>query len=122
MFKKIIFYCKNNFLLLGVIILCNCSGVNPGAWKFPYMMNVQQGVYITNQQFAKIKIGMTKDQVIFIIGSPLSQFLFNQNRWDYQYQSNINNKTQKNYLVTIYFDKNGNVIKTEKKGVLFDEK
>ena len=104
------------FILCVPLLVCGCSGVTFSDWHFPYMMEVQQGNYITNNQYDQIKIGMTKDQVVFVLGYPLSQYLFDKNRWDFDYQNHKNNDLKKNYHVTIYFDNNINVNKIDKTG------
>lgn len=84
-------------------------------------MQVQQGAYVTNTQFNQIKVGMTKEQVAFIIGHPLTQYMFDQNRWDFIYQNYKNNILIKSYNITIYFDKQDKVYNITKNGDLFDK-
>src|SRR3990167_5517305 len=101
----------------GVIIsTCNCSGVNFSQWHFPYMMEVQQGNYITKEQTQQLQIGMTKEQVIYTIGHPLTQFMFDQNRWDFFYQDFKNNNLKQSYTISIFFDKNNKVINITQTG------
>lgn len=107
---------KNIISLMMALVLCSCSGVTFSDWHFPYMMEVQQGTYITDTQFKQLKIGMTKDQVVFVLGYPLSQYLFMKNRWDFDYQDYKNNNLIKSYSVTIIFDNNSNVISITKSG------
>lgn len=106
--------------VLSCIAISACSGVNFSEWHFPYMMPVEQGTIITEKQYEALKIGMTKEEVTYIIGSPLTQFLFNQNRWDYTYQLYKNNKLQKHYDVVILFS-NNKVTYINKTGKLFDK-
>lgn len=110
---------KISILLIGCIAISACSGVKLSQWHFPYMMEVQQGVYITNDQYKQLKIGMTKDQVSYIIGRPLSQYMFDQNRWDYTYQDYKSNNLKKDYTVTILFDKTNKATNISKSGELF---
>lgn len=112
---------KSVLLLLISFTLLACSGVNITQWHFPYSMDVEQGTYITNTQYKQLKIGMTKDQVAFIFGPPLTQFLFQQNRWDYIYQDHKNYKLQKSYHLTIMFDNKEQVESFSKVGQLFDK-
>ena len=107
---------KKLIILYPTIFLCSCSGVNFSDWHFPYMMEVEQGTYITDNQFKQLKIGMSKDQVIFVLGHPLSQYLFDKNRWDFPYQEYKNNNLKKSYNVTILFDNKSNVVKFSKSG------
>lgn len=113
-YRKILLYITCCFL-------CACSGVKLSEWHFPYMMEVQQGNYITQEEFSQLKIGLTKDQVVFILGHPLTQFMFDQNEWDYIYQDYKNNKLVKEYNVVILFDKDNKISNIEKNGVLFDK-
>lgn len=85
------------------------------------MMQVQQGNYITKAEFKQLKIGLTKEQTSFIIGHPLTQFMFDQNRWDIIYQNYKNNKLTKSYSITILFDKNNKITNITKTGELFDK-
>lgn len=85
------------------------------------MMEVQQGKYITTDQINQLHNGMTKEQVSFIIGHPQTQFLFNQNRWDFIYQDYKNYELKKNYTVTILFDSNNQVYNITKSGPFFDK-
>lgn len=107
--------------MLTSFTLSACAGVNVTQWHFPYSMDVEQGTYITNAQYKQLKIGMTKDQVAFIFGQPLTKFLFEQNRWDYIYQDHKNYALQKSYHVTIIFDKQGAIESFSKTGQLFDK-
>ncbi len=108
-------------LLAGVLMISGCAGVDFTQWHFPYMMEVQQGTYITKDQFAQLKNGLNKDQVAYIIGKPLSQYMFDQNRWDYNYQDYKNNNLQKKYTLTLLFNPQGNVYAINKKGDFFDK-
>jgi outer membrane protein assembly factor BamE len=107
--------------ILVALLLSACSGVNFAQWHFPYMMPVGQGNYITVDQYAEVKKGMTKEQVSFILGSPLSEFMFSQNRWDYAYQAYKNNKLTTTYVVTVLFDKENRVTQIYKEGNLFSQ-
>lgn len=111
-FKKII------TPVLIIITLNGCSGVNLSSWHFPYMMEVQQGNYITDAQYNQLKVGMSKDEVVFIMDRPLTQFMFDQNRWDYIYQDYQNDKLLKSYTVSILFNKQGIVTNISKAGTL----
>ncbi len=93
-------------VLLVNIMLSACSGVNFTSWHFPYMMEVQQGNEITQKQYEQLTKGMTKEQVVNILGSPLTQYIFINNRWDFVYQKYLNNKLQNHYSITIIFNNN----------------
>jgi outer membrane protein assembly factor BamE len=112
---------KYKLWLILPVFLFGCAGIKFSEWRFPYMMEVQQGNYITNNQVNQLHVGMTKEQVSFIIGHPLTQFLFDQNRWDFFYQDYKSNKLETNYCITILFDKEGKVISISKSGQFFNK-
>lgn len=66
------------------IVLSACGGTK---WGFPYKVDTQQGNWITSEQVARLEKGMTREQVRFILGTPVLQDIFRSNRWDYTYYS-----------------------------------
>ncbi len=70
-----------------VVLLTGCSRFSvpilPGL--SPYRMEVQQGNYVTQDMVAKLKPGMTRNQVKFALGTPLIADPFHNDRWDYVY-------------------------------------
>ena len=71
----------------------------------PYQPDVQQGNIINNNDLKQIEYGMSKQEVLFILGTPLVIDPFNEQRWDYYY-SNKNQRTQETNtrLITATFD------------------
>ena len=51
-----------------------------------YKIDVQQGNVLTQEMVAQLKPGQTRDQVRFILGTPLITDIFHQQRWDYVYR------------------------------------
>ena len=50
-----------------------------------YKIDVQQGNVLTQEMVAQLKPGQTRDQVRFLLGSPMITDIFHQDRWDYVY-------------------------------------
>lgn len=48
-------------------------------------MTVQQGNLITEEMIDSVQIGMNQRQVRYLLGTPLLQDMFHQDRWDYTY-------------------------------------
>lgn len=70
------------FLCLAVACLSACSFVGfPGVYK----IDVEQGNIVTQEMADQLKPGMSRRQVRFILGTPLVEDSFNQDRWDYPY-------------------------------------
>jgi outer membrane protein assembly factor BamE len=71
-------------LLIALAITClsACSFVGfPGVYK----IDVEQGNIVTQEMADQLKPGMSRRQVRFIMGTPLIEDTFNQDRWDYPY-------------------------------------
>lgn len=51
-----------------------------------YKIDVQQGNVLTQDMVAQLRPGLTKDQVRFILGTPVLIDMFHANRWDYVYR------------------------------------
>jgi len=69
------------------MICGGCAKHSDGSWKppFVYRVDVQQGNVVDQAMINKLKPGMDKKQVRFIMGTPLLQDPFHSNRWDYLY-------------------------------------
>ena len=52
----------------------------------PYKMEIRQGNFVTSEMRAQLKIGMTKQQVRYVVGTPMINDVFHQNRWDYVFR------------------------------------
>jgi len=48
-----------------------------------HRLDVQQGNIIKEEALEQLKVGISKRQVRFIVGTPLIQDPFHPNRWDY---------------------------------------
>jgi outer membrane protein assembly factor BamE len=51
-----------------------------------YRIDIPQGNYLEQKSIDKIQIGMTKEQVKFILGSPVVVDTFNNDTWNYVYR------------------------------------
>ena len=49
----------------------------------PHRMEIQQGNYVTQEMMSQLKPGMTRDQVRFVLGTPLLADIFHADRWEY---------------------------------------
>lgn len=68
-----------------------------------YKPDVQQGNTFDDKQLSQLKIGMTQQQVIFIMGTPLLKDAFHKKRWDYAYTFAKGYGETKRRLLTLYF-------------------
>lgn len=51
-----------------------------------YKIDIQQGNVLSQEMVAQLKPGQTRDQVRFLLGSPMITDVFHQQRWDYVYR------------------------------------
>jgi outer membrane protein assembly factor BamE (lipoprotein component of BamABCDE complex) len=69
----------------------------------PYKMDIHQGNFITAEMRDKLKLGMSKQQVRFVLGTPLINDAFHGNRWDYVYRHEQGGKVVEKQSLTLNF-------------------
>ena len=65
--------------------------------------DTQQGNFISKEQAAQLKVGMTPDQVRFLLGTPLLNDAFHAERWDYPFLLKRGDGTVTTSHVVVYF-------------------
>ena len=75
------------FLLLVVSSSLFACNLNLGSIDFPgvYKISIPQGNIITQDMVDQLRPGMSKRQVVFVMGTPLVRDPYFQDRWDYVY-------------------------------------
>ncbi len=71
---------------LATLMVLWLSGCAVERYFLEYRINVQQGNLIEQKQIAQLRPGMTRDQVRYVLGTPLLQDPFHADRWDYVYR------------------------------------
>lgn len=87
------------------LVLVILLGLLTAASGCVYRANISQGNIVEEEDLDQVAIGMTRNQVRFLLGTPMIADPFHQNRWDYVYYVKIgrNDATAKRW-VTILFD------------------
>ena len=85
-------------IVLLALFAGGCANVH-----FPYVINVQQGNAVTPEMVAKLKPGMSRAQVRFILGTPLTVDLFRADRWDYVYEFHKAGVLTEKRRVSVFF-------------------
>ena len=69
---------KSRFLpvILSLLLLPGCV---------VYKIDIQQGNEVSAEMLSQLKIGMSKDEVVKVIGYPLINDPFHADRWDYYF-------------------------------------
>ena len=70
----------------------------------PYRIDIQQGNVVTQEMVDKLKVGQTRSQVRFVLGSPLVVDMFHADRWDYIYLLQRQGKADERRRLTVIFD------------------
>jgi outer membrane protein assembly factor BamE len=113
---------RNAILLAGLALLAGCqtisnigssmasgmSAVTGWAPTFlgPYRPDVHQGNVITQEMVDQLRQGMTREQVRFMLGTPLLVDEFHKDRWDYPYYLNPRTGPVQSRHLTLYFEDN----------------
>lgn len=85
------------------VLLIVLLGLGLGACQLIYKLPTRQGNVIEQKQLDKLETGMTRDQVRFLLGTPIAASPFNDERWDYVgYYKSPRGKTSSR-IVSIYF-------------------
>ena len=83
------------------LLISACSTDNiPGL----YQIDVQQGNNVDQEMLNKLEPGMTKNQVAYVMGTPLLIDTFHPNRWDYIYSYQPGGEEREQRRITLYFN------------------
>lgn len=100
--------------ILNIIVLC-LAVIVTGCTRFVpvvYKIDVEQGNIITQKDVNKIKVGMSRKQIRYALGTPLIADSFHKARWDYIFTSKKGYKKPTRKQISIHF-KNDVVTKIE---------
>jgi len=71
----------------------------------PHRIEIQQGNFVTQEMVAQLKPGMSRDQVRFILGTPLVADVFHADRWDYVFtRIRANSRELEQRRIAVFFE------------------
>lgn len=73
-------------------------------FSLTYRIDIQQGMVVTQEMADQLKPGMTREQVKFVLGTPLLTDPFHANRWDYPFRFQPGRGRIEERRFTVYFD------------------
>ena len=81
-----------------------------------YRIDIQQGNLLEESAIEQAAVGMTKNQIIFLLGTPMVTDTFHEDRWDYTYylRRGRSREVERRWLI-VYFD--GDVVSRIEKDV-----
>ena len=92
----------------------------------PYRIDIQQGNFVSREMIDQLKEGMqrkegvTREQVRFVLGTPLLTDIFHADRWDYPFRLKKSSGEVISSRLTVFFNNNrlvrleGGALPTEK--------
>ena len=125
--KRLLRCCTLASIVLAALIATGCSTKVDETQRTmmnsifrPYVPDIIQGNFVSSEQYAKLEVGMSREQVRQILGTPLLASYFHANRWDYIFEfKRLGEKISKERRVTVFFDGdkvtkfNGDALPTE---------
>lgn len=98
--KKLVLIC------ISLAILSACTKSFDGGYEVPllYKIDIQQGNVIDQDMLDKLKPGMDKDRVKFIMGTPVIVDPFHNDRWEYIYSFQKGGAVREQRHITLHFD------------------
>ena len=81
--------------------------------QLAYKADIPQGNVIEQQDVERLKIGMTAQQVRFIMGSPLVVTLDDPREWRYVYRLKRDGQWEKTKKLVVLFGKDGRLAKID---------
>ena len=90
-------------LCVAIPVISGCAA--EGDRKLPgvYRVDVQQGNVIEQEMIDKLRPGMDRNQVRFIMGTPSIADPFHAERWDYVFTKSEGGRTRQQRHVMLYF-------------------
>ena len=90
-------------MLTLILSITGCS-----AFRFPgvYKIDIAQGNIVTPEALDTLKPGMSRQQVRFVLGSPMIVDTFDNNRWDYYASFTQGGGPVETRHITVHFDDN----------------
>jgi len=73
------------YLLIAALAMFSLTGCSV-LEKLVYKIDIPQGNYIEDRQVERLRVDMTKEQVTFVLGTPMLVDSFNRNTWNYLYR------------------------------------
>jgi outer membrane protein assembly factor BamE len=70
----------------------------------PHKSPISQGNLLRVEDIERLETGMTREQVVFLIGQPILAQPFEKSRWDYVYVSRQGYKEPARKNITLFFE------------------
>ncbi|UZP75570.1 outer membrane protein assembly factor BamE [Candidatus Paraluminiphilus aquimaris] len=103
--KAIVVYRTRLIILLSLLVpTLALSGCNNIGFPGVYLINIDQGNIVDQEMVDQLKPEMTRRQVRFLLGTPIVEDTFNNDRWDYIRLVRRGNDTLLRRRLTVVFE------------------
>ena len=103
--KAIVVYRTRLIILLSLLVpTLALSGCNNIGFPGVYLINIDQGNIVDQEMVDQLKPEMTRRQVRFLLGTPIVEETFNNDRWDYIRLVRRGNDTLLRRRLTVVFE------------------
>ena len=89
---------KKILILIISLIMISCSNASI------YRVSITQGTVFKQEDINRLEIGMTKDQVTYVMGQPSFENFFEKNVWNYFYQIKTGDTIELERRLKLVFD------------------
>ena len=70
----------------------------------PYRIEIQQGNFVSQEMVSQLKLGMSREQVRFVLDTPLVADIFHADRWDYPFFRDVPGKPREQRKFSVFFE------------------
>ncbi|KZN47955.1 outer membrane protein assembly factor BamE [Pseudoalteromonas luteoviolacea] len=93
-----------NKLLLTWLTAAIMSVFLSGCSSWVYRINVPQGNFLEQSDIDKLRVQMSREQVMYVLGTPVAKDAFDSSKWHYNYVFNIDRGSEVRKSLTVYFE------------------
>lgn len=77
---------QKSILIAGLVAIFTSACSNVPRIVTEYRIDVQQGNVLTQEMVSQLRPGLSRDQVRFLLGTPMLTDVFHADRWDYAFR------------------------------------
>lgn len=97
---------KMKSLIAALCVMLGVTGCST-LKKVVYRIDVPQGNYLEQDKIDQLKVGMNKEQVQYLLGTPMLTNTFAENRWDYVFILRQGHEEPVKRTLFIHYDSKG---------------
>ncbi|HEA15420.1 MAG TPA: outer membrane protein assembly factor BamE [Pseudoalteromonas prydzensis] len=86
------------------LIVALTLSATAGCSSWVYRINIPQGNFLEQSDVDKLRVSMTREQVLYVLGKPVAEDAFDKNTWHYLYSFNLGRDNEQRKSLTIVFE------------------